>query len=185
MCYKSLPQTIALPFAVKRGADGSVDLLFTLMLGKAVTKRDGVHRTSLDYPIGRWVVDPNWVPGSHDRCLHFASAYEVMEGRLNSYGSHRILVLPSFHLYGSGGEGGICWHDGAALPVLCLDCEGIEDPDLLRHREFWRGVSRLPPEQTFQLTAPFPALARGIPEANRLWLGRKRLPAEWIEAWSR
>ncbi len=186
MCYKSLPTTMYLPLWLKRRLDGSVDLAFTLMLGKAVEKRNGVHRTSLAFPIGRWVQDPNWIPGSHDRCLHFASAYEVRDGRLNSYGSHRVLFLPSRHLYGQGDRSGFCWHDGATLPVLCLDCEGIEAPDLLREPEFWRGVLALPAGRIFELQPPIPILLEhGIPSSQRLWAVRKRLPASWIHEWAR
>ena len=186
MCYKSLPHTIYLPLWLKRRSDDSVDLAFTLMLGKAVEKRNGVHRTSLEYPIGRWVQDPNWIPGSHDRCLHFASAYEVRDGRLNSYGSHRVLFLPSRHLYGQGDRSGFCWHDGATLPVLCLDCEGLEAPDLLREPEFWREALRLPPEEEFTVAPLIPVLqARGLPNPRRLWVARKRLPADLVYEWAR
>lgn len=183
MCHKSIPKTIFLPLSLTRHPDGSVDLLTTIMVGKAVSKRNGVHQTSLAYPMGRWIRDPNWIPGSHERCLHFASAYDVAAGRLNSYGSHRLLILPSTHLYGGGDETGFCWHDGAALPVLCLDCEGIQVFDPVSQPEFWQSVMNLPPGRPWRVAIPW--LIREIPEPQRLWMVRKRVPADWVAAWAR
>ncbi len=144
MCYTSRSLPAAIPLAATSRGDGFVELDYTLALAKATTLHDGEHRStngahSFAYPLSQgWVRDPAFEAGSHTNCLHFATPNDAIHGRLSSYGSHRLITLPSKSLYSSGTtRSGQCWHDGATLPVCCLACDADDDPSVLDAPEFW------------------------------------------------
>ena len=102
----------------------------TLLLGKGVKKgNDGIHETRIDFPIQRWVTDPNF-RGDHENTIHMAPPEPVFKGELKSYGDHRLLLMPSENLYSSKDNGGRCWHDGQVYVAGCIDCDGIEMEEL-------------------------------------------------------
>ncbi|MDP9351169.1 MAG: hypothetical protein M3P51_06490, partial [Chloroflexota bacterium] len=134
----------AIPLAWRQQSEGVVELDYTLALAKATTLRDGVHYStsgshSFAYRLSQgWVRDPAFEAGSHTNCLHFATPNDAIHGRLSSYGSHRLITLPSKSLYSDGTtRDEHCWHDGATLPVCCLACDAGDDPSVLDAPEFW------------------------------------------------
>lgn len=184
MCHASKPTTRQIPLLVQPYQDGSVHVYITLLVGKGTTKRSGTHRTQVPFPIGKWVHDPNFVPGSHVRCFHLASAYDVEQGLFSSYGSHRLMFLPSRRLYGNFTSTDACWHDGALWPLFCLDCEGLEKvtDDILGDPAFWRQIRALPPDVPY-----YPPQNRALlssPVLDQLLLLDKILPAKVVESWS-
>ncbi len=180
MCYRSRSLPLAVPLSVVPLEGRSVSgLVYTLALAKATTLRNGEHYSTagmraFSYPLGRgWVRDPRFEPGSHTKCLHFSTPADAVDGMLDSYGSHRLIALPSRGLHwGGDGWKDRCWHDGAALPVCCLACDAGDDPSALNAPEFWEelrgryegdlrdnlflGRAALPEVQTPRTPAPLP-----------------------------
>jgi hypothetical protein len=147
MCVKIASRPLVVPRAVWQRPDGRYEMEYTLALAKALTKdRGGDHVSSAGtgqfrYPLGDWVADPGFRPGSHDHCLHFGTPAAALAGELSSYGSHVLICLPSVHLWGAGDRSGRCWHDAATLPIGCLACDGL-DLETLGLDEFWADLWR-------------------------------------------
>jgi hypothetical protein len=111
----------------------------------------GDHYSQKDFrlPIGRWSFDDQFENGSHTHALHFAPVADAKAGKLNSYGSHLLVTLPSVNLWGDENWSGHCWHDAATAPLTCLTCEANNDLEVLSKEEFWReiGIARAMPDQ--------------------------------------
>ena len=148
MCHMSWSPPVTVPLAATPRGGGFVELEYTLALAKVTTLRDGVHRSTnslspFPYPLDQgWVPDPDFEPGSHSKCLHFATPEEAIRGDLDDYGSHRLITLPTWAVYGRNWGSGRCWHDHATLPVCCLACDLGDDPSALNTPEFWTDVRR-------------------------------------------
>ena len=147
MCHRSRSLPVAIALARRRHSEGAVELEYTLALAKATTLHNGVHRSthgvsSFPYPLDQgWVRDPRFERGSHRACLHFSTPGDALRGKLSSYGSHRLITLPTKNLYWDGSNHrGRCWHDGATLPVCCLACDAGDDASVLNTTEFWDEV---------------------------------------------
>lgn len=143
MCMQFAEPPPAVPLAVHRSDDGATYLDLTALVGKAVQKSNGVHRTTLPYEIGRWTWDQEFKVGSHDSNLHLAPGLPQVLDSLNSFGSHRMLMLPSRWLYSKKHETARCLHDRGVFGLGCLDCGDMDYEDL-NVPDFWQEALRLP-----------------------------------------
>jgi hypothetical protein len=129
---------------------GRVQETYTYALGKVTgITRSGDHISSNNfiYPLGQYVHDNNAVVGSHDRCLHFIPSLEYAN-HFSSYGSHRLLVLPSPQLWDEPEEyyhwwnnNPRCWHANGCTTLCCLDCQGLTLDDL-QNDDCWRDLTK-------------------------------------------
>jgi hypothetical protein len=130
--------------------NGMVDETFAYALGKVSSiTRSGDHITSnkFIYPVGQYVHDNNAICGSHDRCLHFIPSLDCAE-ELSSYGSHRLLVLPSPQLWDEPADYNHwweyqprCWHADGCTTLCCIDCRGLTLDDL-QNDDCWRDLTK-------------------------------------------
>lgn len=141
MPFKSQPDVV--PLALYMRPDGLIVLEHTLAVAKVASKRSGgdhYSSRSFRFPLHRWVSDPNFLPGSHEQCLHFAPLQAATNGELDDYGSHILICLPSSRLWGEARGSGKCWHDERTLPVACLACDAGDSPETLALPEFWQYI---------------------------------------------
>jgi hypothetical protein len=154
MCYIDATQPYILPLEHRTCKDGRMILIYSLLLGKATTLRNGKHRSmhNFTYPIGHTVYDPHAIVGHHEHGLHF-TASPASAHLVNSFGSHRLAVLPAPQLWRSleqDGHQNRCWHSAGGITFLCVDCENIEfdvltNPDFLRDLKISRSFTgRIP-----------------------------------------
>jgi hypothetical protein len=147
MCYYDPTQPFGLPLEVRGN-----QLTYSLLLLKVTELRFGVHqsRMGFTYPVRRLVTDPNALVGDHERALHFAVSPAIAD-RLNSYGSHRLAVLPAPEVWDPVNWRGFqnrCWHSGGCVALFCYDCEGVE-LEVVPNPAFWQDL-KLSPEYLSQ-----------------------------------
>jgi hypothetical protein len=161
MCFEDPTQPYALPLEVHDNR-----MTFSVLLLKVTELRSGVHQSRLGfpYPVRRLVTDPNAQVGDHEKALHFAASPDVAH-LLQSYGSHRLAVLPAPQVWDPVNWRGFqsrCWHSRGALTLFCYDCEGVE-LDVVPNAAFWHDL-KLSPEY---LSPEF---------IHSVWHKQKRLP---------
>ena len=155
---------------------------YTVLPMKRTTLVDGVHTTrGLKYELGKWTMDPNFSGvAEHDKSIHLAPTDDAFSDTLSSYGSHPMIMLPSDSFFSSPdfrsdqSELNRCFHDPkGVLPVLCLECDGLNDLSVLRDPQLWRDLGVLQPAWA---GAPH-GLDRMHPNlARQVWTGRAFVP---------
>jgi hypothetical protein len=141
MCFEDPTQPYAMPLEVHRTWLHTNVLTYSLLLLKVTQLCGDVHRSRMGgfaYPVRQLVTDPNAQVGKHERALHFAASPAVAH-QLNSYGSHRLAVLPARKVWDPVSRRGLrnrCWHSNGALTLFCYDCEGVT-LDVVRNPAFW------------------------------------------------
>jgi hypothetical protein len=108
--------------------------------------RSGRH-TSLrgfTYPIGYYVHDANAKVGDHQNGLHFIASVAGSKF-LDSFGSHRLAVLPAPQLWdppvGNDERQERCWHSSGGTMLFCMDCAGYTPADLT-NPAFWHELTK-------------------------------------------
>jgi hypothetical protein len=146
MCFVLAGQPYRLTVARRRVPNSSPIEVYTYVLGKVTQFRRGSH-TSLrgfTYPIGRFVHDANAIVGDHVNGLHFIAAVAGSKD-VDSFGSHRLAVLPAPQLWDPPVENGAsqerCWHSSGATTLFCLDCAGYT-PTELTNPVFWDALTK-------------------------------------------
>jgi hypothetical protein len=121
MCFEDPTQPYAMPLAVHRTWLHTNVLTYSVLLLKVTQLCGDVHRSRMGgfaYPVRQLVSDPNARVGNHQRALHFAASPAVAY-QLNSYGSHRLAVLPGREVWDPVsrrcGLNKRCWHSDSAL----------------------------------------------------------------------
>jgi hypothetical protein len=149
MCFEDPTQPYAFPLDVRRSWLFHTDVLnYSLLLLKVTTVWSGMHcsRGGFAYPLRQLVSDSNAQVGDHEKALHFAAS-PASAHQLNSYGSHRLAVLPGRKVWDSVNRRGLknrCWHAGQALSLFCYDCENVQ-LDVVKNPVFWQDL-KLSPE---------------------------------------
>ena len=141
MCYRDSLEPFGIPLDWVYTRDGREAMVYSLMLGKVTSINsygEHVSNRGFTYPIQKPVYDSNAVVGDHNRALHFAASPESATNLLDSYGSHRLAVLPSPQLWEPPDRKltDRCWHSSGGTALFCMDCENI-DLDVLDKPEFW------------------------------------------------
>jgi len=141
MCFKSTEFPFLIPLELLMTNTGSHLLTVSMLLGKVTTKRNGEHISSrgMLYPISQTIHDVKAVAGDHQYALHYAPTPECAIGLPDSYGSHRLAVLPAPDVWDPLEEwnplkeeapASRCWHSNGATPLFCLDCWNLKPADL-------------------------------------------------------
>jgi hypothetical protein len=148
MCFEDPTRPYAFPLDVRQSWFNTNVLTYSLLLLKVTGFHNDMHwsRMAFPYPLRQLVSDPNARVGDHERALHFAASPAVAH-MLNSYGSHRLAVLPAPKVWDPVNWRGYqnrCWHSGGCVPLFCYDCEGVE-LDVVSNPDF-RHDLKLSPE---------------------------------------
>jgi hypothetical protein len=96
MCFEDTHLPFIYPLELQHISKDTQLLTVSMLLGKVTTKRNGEHISSrgLLYPIRQTIHDRKAEEGSHKFALHFAATPECNIALPDSYGSHRLAVLP-------------------------------------------------------------------------------------------
>jgi hypothetical protein len=164
MCYKDDSLPFYLPWELRNTSNGTRCLTYTILLGKVTTKRNGEHISSrgLLYPIHQTIHDVNAKEGNHEHALHFAANPECTLALPDSYGSHRLAVLPPPDVWDPHEEWNLvkgwdprkelqppkpvdfpsrCWHSNGCTILFCMDCWKLK-PEDLTNMDFWRAFKK-------------------------------------------
>ena len=156
MCLHDPYKPLLVPLKSQQTPQGTL-LDYSLLLTKVTDFVRGRHVSSRGfvYDVGSGGVtwDPNAVQGDHARCLHFYSSPEGAD-QLDTFGDHRVLALPTPHLWGNPTNTyeNRCWHDAGCSALVCMDCSGL-DVETLSLQEFQRELPMLPSAKK-ELTIP-------------------------------
>ena len=142
MCLRVPGQPKRLILERHHTRDGTLVETYTFALGKVTEFRTGEHRSQrgFTYPIGQTVFDSNARVGDHENGLHFIADHANAR-LMDSFGSHRLAVLPAPQLWDLPVESGEqprrrCWHSSGATTLFCIDCLGLKLEEL-NNPEFW------------------------------------------------
>jgi hypothetical protein len=146
MCYKSKDLPFLIPLELFNTSHDTQLLTISMLLGKVTTKRNGEHISSrgMLYPIRQTIHDPKAKEGRHDFALHFAPTPECAIALPDSFGSHRLAVLPSPQIWDPLTEeqdSSRCWHSDGCTPLFCMDCWGLKPADL-NNPDFWHAFKK-------------------------------------------
>jgi hypothetical protein len=146
MCYKDANLPFLYPLELRNIGDGTQRLTVSMLLGKVTTKRNGEHISSMGllYPIRQTIHDTKAKEGSHSQALHFAATPECNIALPDSFGSHRLAVLPGPQIWDPLKEEepvSRCWHSDGCTPIFCMDCWNLK-PEDLNNPDFWRAFKK-------------------------------------------
>lgn len=159
MCIKSTEFPFLIPLELLTSSTGSHLLTVSMLLGKVTTKRrNGEHVSSrgLLYPLRQTIHDVQAEAGSHSHALHFAPTPECNIRLPDSFGSHRVAVIPGPAVWDPleewnprkalhPGTGEVpeprCWHSDSCSTLFCMDCWELTPADL-NNPDFWRAFKK-------------------------------------------
>jgi hypothetical protein len=145
MCEKVNGQPIELILDRYQTKNGTWIETYTFSLGKVTSLTNGEHKSGrgFAYPVGQTVSDPNAMVGNHSTALHFIA--NPVTDKLESYGSHPLVVLPAPQLWDPPVENGKqpsrCWHSNGCSILFCITCAGLK-PDDLTNPDFWQDITK-------------------------------------------
>jgi hypothetical protein len=127
MCFEDSNLPFVFPLDLRQTSNDTQLLTVSMLLGKVTTKRNGEHISSrgMLYPIRQTIYDRKAQEGSHKFALHFAATPECDIALPDSFGSHRLAVLPSPQIWDPLTEeqdSSRCWHSDGCTPLFCMDC---------------------------------------------------------------
>jgi hypothetical protein len=166
--YVYLPEPpYALPLEEHYTWNNTRKLTYSLLLTKVTVLRNHIHQTrnGFTYPVRQSVYDPNAIVGDHKRALHFGSSPDSAKSLLNSYGSHRLVVIPALKVWDPVHQDCLhyrCWHSYGAAVLFCYDCEGYE-LEVVTNPAFWSDLKLSPGHFSKEFI-------------NSVWHKQKKLP---------
>src|SRR5918999_4913075 len=126
-----------------RTRDGKFYEVNTHVMGKVTNLRNGEHKSGrgFTYPIGQTITDPNAQVGNHSYGLHLIG--DPASNELDSYGSHRLAVLPAPEVWDplveTDEQQKRCYHSSGVSTLFCVDCDHLKAEEL-NNPQFWQSL---------------------------------------------
>lgn len=143
MCRHWNERPTFVPLLISRREDHQLDLVGTVLLGKALEIRRGGHRGMLgrSYKLHGW---DEWVPGTLPGDVlnvHLQPEFYPTPGVSEEWSPtcHHAFYLPSTHLLSDG-----CYHDRLFYGLGCLTCDRVAPQDVF-YRDYWRDLKIVKP----------------------------------------